>query len=54
LNDLYDSHEWPWTSATANGLPTNGATIYARLFTTYGNATVYSDYTYTAIGKADP
>jgi hypothetical protein len=48
LDDLYDSHEWPRTSATVNGLPTNDATIYARLFTTYGNATVHSDYTYTA------
>jgi len=48
LHDLYDSHEWPGTSASATGLPTNGETIYARLHTTYGNVTVYTDYTFTA------
>jgi len=48
LNDLFDSKETNGTSATANGLPTNGGTIYARLYTTYGNATVYSDYTFLA------
>jgi hypothetical protein len=48
LHDLYDSHEWQGTSASATGLPTNGETIYARLHTTYGNVTVYTDYTFTA------
>ncbi len=47
-DDLYDSHETTGTSATAKGLPTNGETIYARLYTTYGKITVYSDYTFIA------
>jgi hypothetical protein len=36
-------------SVTANGLPTNGGTIYARLYTFVNGLTIYSDYTYTAI-----
>jgi hypothetical protein len=48
LDDLFDSKETNGTSATANGLPTNGETIYARLYTTWGNVTVYNDSTYTA------
>jgi hypothetical protein len=47
-HDLYVSHETTGTSANATGLPVNGETIYARLFTTYGNATVYSDSTFKA------
>jgi len=31
-----------------NGLPANGETIYARLYTYYGTAYVSIDYTYTA------
>ncbi len=47
-DDLYDSHETTGTSVTAKGLPTNGETIYARLYTTYGKITSYNDSTYTA------
>jgi len=30
-------------------LPTNGGKIYARLYTFFNGATVYNDYTYTAM-----
>jgi hypothetical protein len=33
---------------TAAGLPTNGETVYARLFTYIDGVTVSTDYTYTA------
>jgi hypothetical protein len=46
--DLYFSGHRTGTSATANGLPTNGETIYARLYTIIDGATVYNDYTFTA------
>jgi hypothetical protein len=47
--NLYDSGKNTATSITINGLPTNGATIYARVNTFLSNGTlVHSDYTYTA------
>jgi hypothetical protein len=46
--DLYDSHQQTATSATFSGLPTNGKTIYARIYTRYNGVLVYNDYTYTA------
>jgi hypothetical protein len=35
-----------------NGLPTNGETIYARLYTIVNGVTYYNDYTYTAASLA--
>jgi hypothetical protein len=46
--NLYSSGTITATSATASGLPTNGSTIYARLYTNYGSNQVYTDYIYTA------
>jgi hypothetical protein len=46
--NLYDSGEQKATSATVKNLPTDGATIYARVYTSYNGTLVYSDYTYTA------
>ena len=46
--NLYDSGETRATSVTVSGLPTNGGTIYARLHSSFGKVTVYSDSTYTA------
>jgi hypothetical protein len=40
------------TSVAATGLPTNGGTIYARLWTSYNGMKVYNDYTYTATTQA--
>jgi hypothetical protein len=46
--NLYYSGALTGTTATVNNLPTNGETIYARLYTYYGTASVHTDYTYTA------
>ena len=46
--NLYDSGEQKATSATFNGLPANGVTIYARVYTSYNGILVYNDYIYTA------
>jgi len=46
--NLYDSGQQTVTSATFSGLPTNGVTIYARVFTRYNGVLVYNDYTYKA------
>jgi len=47
--NLYDSGQQTATSATFNNLPTDGATIYARLYTRYNGTLVYYDYTYAAL-----
>ena len=47
-SNLYDSGQQTTTSATFRGLPTNGAKIYARLYTRYNGTLVYNDYTFTA------
>jgi hypothetical protein len=47
-DNLYVSHEITALSATATNLPTNGATVYVRLYTIYGSTSKYTDYTYTA------
>ena len=46
--NLYYSGQQTATSATVSGLPTNGATVYARLYTRYNGVLVYNDYTYKA------
>jgi hypothetical protein len=50
--NLYYSGNTLATSATVGGLPANGETIYARLFTKFGGVTEYSDYVYTAVPQA--
>jgi N-acetylneuraminic acid mutarotase len=45
--NLYNSNATTLTSETVTGLPTKGAKIYARLFTTIGGVTEHTDYTYT-------
>jgi hypothetical protein len=47
-NDLYNSSVGTGTSATVNNLPTNGSTIYVRLYSELGSAWYYYDYTYKA------
>jgi hypothetical protein len=47
-SNLYHSGATTATSVTAAGLPTNGETVYARLFTYIDGVTVSTDYTYTA------
>lgn len=47
-HNLYDSGEITGTSATVDTLPTNGTTIYARIFTNYNGVTVSTDSVYIA------
>ena len=51
-NDLYGSGVITATSATPTNLPTNGKTIYARLYTDFGATQIYADYTFTAATAA--
>jgi len=47
-NDLYSSGIVTGTSVTANHLPTNGKTIYARLYVQINGVWNHEDYIYTA------
>jgi sugar lactone lactonase YvrE len=47
-SNLYDSHATTGTAVTVTGLPVNGETIYARIYTIVNGAALYNDYTYTA------
>jgi hypothetical protein len=51
-NNLYGSGPTTATSVTVHGLPANGETIYATLYTTYGSAQVSTGYTFTAATQA--
>ncbi len=47
-NKLYNSGEVSATSETVSDLPSNGATIYARLYWLVNGGWQYTDYTYVA------
>jgi len=50
--NLYDSNQTAATSVTVLGiLPTDGVTIYARIYTKLNGTLYYNDYTYTAAIK---
>jgi hypothetical protein len=51
-SDLYSSALQTGTSLSVNGLPSNGQTIYARLFTSYNGVLVSADFTYAAVSQA--
>ena len=51
-HNLYTSAQLTTTSVAVSGLPVNGSTIYARLFTSINGTLAYSDYTYTAAKQA--
>ena len=53
-NDLYSSGQTTSTSAYATGLPTNGLTIYARLYYRVNGAWQYIDRTYIESGTPTP
>ena len=46
--DLFNSTPITATQASVTGLPTNGETLYARLYSLINGAWQYHDYTYTA------
>jgi len=48
-NNIWGSGETTATSVTFGGLPTNGETIYARLFATVDGVLEHYDYTFTAV-----
>jgi hypothetical protein len=47
-NNLYSSGYTTHKSVNVTGLPVNGETVYARLYSFFGGAWHYLDYTYTA------
>jgi hypothetical protein len=49
--NLYVGHT-TGSTLTANGLPINGTTIYARLYTSFSGSTTYTDSTFTAVSGA--
>jgi hypothetical protein len=52
-SNLYDSGHITASSATVTGLPTNGETVYAELWSYVNNVWMIANYTYTA-GSATP
>jgi hypothetical protein len=46
--NLFDQNVGLATSQTVSGIPTNGSTVYVRLWTTFGGAWQLNDYTYKA------
>jgi hypothetical protein len=52
--NLYNSGHIAATSASVTGLPANGATVYARLWSEIGGAWQSFDYTYTESGTPAP
>jgi hypothetical protein len=51
-SQIYPGANTTTLSATVNGIPTNGATVYVRLWSRIGGTWVFNDYTYTASGTA--
>ena len=51
-HNLYDSGEVTGTSLKFGNLPTNGSTIYVRLYTNYHGVAQPNDYVYTASTQA--
>jgi hypothetical protein len=49
-SELYNSGVTTALTATVNGLPTGGVTLYARLYSLIGTTWSYNDYTYTEAG----
>jgi hypothetical protein len=47
-NNIYGIGQTEKTSVTVSNLPTNGKTVYARLYYLVGSVWQYTDYTYTA------
>jgi hypothetical protein len=47
-NNVYSQNQGTSLTATVTGLPTDGSTVYVRLWSLIGNAWQFNDYTYTA------
>src|ERR1700677_752375 len=46
-SNLWNSGPTTATSLTFSALPINGATVYARLITTFSGTSLHADFTYT-------
>jgi hypothetical protein len=53
-SNLYNSGETGATSATVSDLPSNGETVYVRLYWLINGSWQYASYTYTASGSPTP
>ncbi len=53
-NTLYSADQGLLTSAPVSGLPTDGRTLYVRLWSYIDNQWVYNDYQYKAAGAVAP
>ncbi len=53
-NDLFDSGWTTATSATVSSVPSNGVTVFVRLYSKVGATLQSSDYTFTESGTAVP
>jgi hypothetical protein len=53
-NTLYSADQGLLTSAPVSGLPTDGRTLYVRLWSYVDNQWVYNDYQYKAAGSVTP
>jgi hypothetical protein len=51
-NNLWSSGSTTGTSITFGALPTNGETIYVRLWTNFSGSSLHADYTYSAAAQA--
>jgi serine protease len=51
-NNLWGSGATTVTSITFGGLPTNGETVYVRLWTTLNGVSLHNDYVYTTAAQA--
>jgi hypothetical protein len=50
-SNLYAADQGTNHSATINNLPTNGSTLYVRLWTLLNGTWAFTDYTYTAFNS---
>ena len=53
-SNLYNSGSVTVTTETVSGLPNNGETLHARLYSLIGGSWQYADYTYVAHGTPTP
>ena len=49
-NDIYGADQGTGTTVTVSNLPTNGSTLYVRLWSLLGGVWRFNDYMYTAFG----
>ncbi|MDH4062786.1 MAG: M36 family metallopeptidase [Acidobacteriota bacterium] len=51
-NNIWNQDQGTGTSRTVTGIPTNGATVFVRLWTRFSTGWQFNDYTYTAATAA--